>query len=91
MYAQDVIGLSEMQCTVCGNEYGEDDGSQLSLIRKGSVCFGQKRYAAAIAFYEKALQEPGQLDLEILLYLSEAYSAKHDFWQADVTINKVCT
>lgn len=91
VYGQDVIGLSEMQCTVCGNEYGEDDGSQLSLLRQGFVCFGQKRYAAAIAFYEKALQEPGQLDLEILLYLSEAYSAKHDFWQAAVTINKACT
>lgn len=91
VYGQDVIGLSEMQCTVCGNEYGEDDGSQLSLLRQGFVCFGQKRYAAAIAFYEKALQELGQLDLEILLYLSEAYSAKHDFWQAAVTINKACT
>ena len=90
MYGQDVIGLSEMQCTVCGNEYGEDDGSQLSLLRQGFVCFGQKRYAAAIAFYERALQEPGQLDLEILLYLSEAYSAKHDFWQAAKTINQAC-
>lgn len=91
VYGQEVIGLSEMQCTVCGNEYGDDGGSQLSLLRQGFVCFGQKRYAAAIAFYEKALQEPGQLDLEILLYLSEAYSAKHDFWQAAVTINKACT
>lgn len=86
-----MVGLQEMQNAMHTNEYEKDGGSQLSLLRQGFVCFVQKRYAAAIAFYEKALQEPGQLDLEILLYLSEAYSAKHDFWQAAVTINKACT
>lgn len=88
---RDVVGLQEIQNIVHTAEYDMDDGSQLFLLRQGFVCFGQKRYAAAIAFYEKALQEPGQLDLEIFLYLSEAYSAKHDFWQAAVTINKACT
>lgn len=82
--------MIENQDIVCSDEYVQVDCSQLSLLRQGFVCFGQKRYAAAIAFYERALQEPGQLDLEILLYLSEAYSAKHDFWQAAKTINQAC-
>ena len=83
--------MAEAQSAICTDEHGDEAGSQLSLLRQGFVCFGQKRYAAAIAFYERALQEPGQLDLEILLYLSEAYNAAHDYWQAAATINKACT
>lgn len=86
----DVIGVAEAQSAICTAEHGNEAGSQLSLLRQGFVCFGQKQYAAAIAFYKRALKEKGSLDLEVLLYLAEAYSARHDFRLAAITINKAC-
>lgn len=88
MRVRDVVGLQEIQSVIRTNEYNKDDGSQLSLLRQGFVCFGQKQYAAAIAFYKRALKKKGSLALEILLYLAEAYSARHDFRLAATTINK---
>ena len=86
----DVIGVAEAQSAICTAEHGNEAGSQLSLLKQGFVCFGQKQYAAAIAFYKRALKEKGSLDLEVLLYLAEAYSARHDFRLAAITINKAC-
>ena len=86
----DVIGVAEVQSAICTAEHGNEAGSQLSLLRQGFVCFGQKQYAAAIAFYKRAVKEKGSLDLEVLLYLAEAYSARHDFRLAAITINKAC-
>ncbi|MGM9559042.1 O-linked N-acetylglucosamine transferase family protein [Anaerovibrio slackiae] len=82
--------MQEIQNIVHTDEYDMDDGSQLSLLRQGFVCFGQKQYAAAIAFYKKALQKNGPLHLEILLYLADAYNAGYDFWLAAETINEAC-
>ncbi|MEE1306564.1 MAG: hypothetical protein UHB38_01100, partial [Anaerovibrio sp.] len=82
--------MAEAQSAICTAEHGNEAGSQLSLLRQGFVCFGQKQYAAAIAFYKRALKEKGSLDLEVLLYLAEAYSARHDFRLAAITINKAC-
>ena len=85
-----MVGVQEIQNIVHTDEYDMDDGSQLSLLRQGFVCFGQKQYAAAIAFYKKALQKNGPLHLEILLYLADAYNAGYDFWLAAETINEAC-
>ena len=86
-----MVGVQEIQNIVHTDEYDMDDGSQLSLLRQGFVCFGQKQYAAAIAFYKRALKENGPLNLEILLYLAEAYSANNNFGLAATTINKAGT
>ena len=48
---RDVVGVQEIQNIVHTDEYDMDDGSQLSLLRQGFVCFGQKQYVADIAFY----------------------------------------
>lgn len=80
--------MAEVQSVICTAEHDNEAGSQLSLLRLGFVCFGQKQYEAAIAFYKRALKKKGSLDLEILLYLAEAYSARHDFRLAATTINK---
>lgn len=85
-----MVGVQEIQNIVHTDEYDMDDGSQLSLLRQGFVCFGQKQYAAAIAFYKKALQKNGPLHLEILLYLADAYNAGYNFWLAAETINEAC-
>lgn len=80
--------MAEVQSVICTAEHDNEAGSQLFLLRQGFVCFGQKQYAAAIAFYKRALKKKGSLALEILLYLAEAYSARHDFRLAATTINK---
>lgn len=86
----DVSILAEGQDIVCADEYGKGDCSQLALLRQGFVCFRQKQYVAAIAFYKRALQKNGSLNLEILLYLADAYNAGHEFWLAAETINEAC-
>ena len=46
--------------------------SAASLWLQGFACVQRQQYAAGIALYKQALQRPGRLSVELLLYLAEA-------------------
>lgn len=55
--------------------------SGINLVRQGD-------FAGAIVAYKSALQEPSGLELELLLYLAEAYKENNNLFLAAKTINQ---
>lgn len=64
--------------------------SAASLWQQGFACVQRQQYAAGIALYKQALQRPGRLSVELLLYLAEAYKLDNQLWLAAEAINEAC-
>lgn len=67
-----------------------NDAQAESLWREGFACMQNKEYTQAIELLERALASPGKYQLEILLYLAEAYHLADRPLQAAETINQAC-
>ena len=60
----------------------------VELWQAGVEMVRQGDFSGAIALYKKALQEPSELEIELLLYLAEAYKENHNLLLAAATINQ---
>lgn len=59
----------------------------VELWQQGLELVRREDFAEAIVVYRQALAEPGELEIELLLYLAEAYFGNHNLLLAARTIN----